>query len=71
MQDTEDRRNGENEGDEADMDNQVSCECGYSVRDADEQRVVEQTLQHVRSDHPDLVATVTPDVVRGWIELVP
>ena len=53
------------------MDNQVSCECGYSVRDADEQRVVEQTLQHVRSDHPDLVATVTPDVVRGWIELVP
>jgi predicted small metal-binding protein len=53
------------------MVNQVSCECGYSVRDADEQRVVDKTMQHVESSHPDLVGTVTPDVVRGWIELVP
>jgi predicted small metal-binding protein len=53
------------------MVKQVSCECGYSVRDADEQRVVEQTLQHVATAHPDLVDTVTPDVVRGWVELVP
>ena len=47
--------------------NQVSCECGYSVRDIDEDRVVESTMQHVSSAHPDLVDTVTPDVVRGWI----
>jgi hypothetical protein len=53
------------------MVNQVSCECGYSVRDADEGRVIELTLQHVNSAHPDLIETVTPDVVRGWIELVP
>jgi predicted small metal-binding protein len=53
------------------MVNQVSCECGYSVRDPDEERVVEETLQHVRSSHPDLVGSVTPEVVRGWIELVP
>ena len=51
--------------------NQVSCECGYSVRDDDEDRVVEATMRHVSSAHPELVTTVTPDVVRGWIELVP
>jgi hypothetical protein len=51
--------------------NQVSCECGFSVRDRDERQVVELTLMHVASAHPDLVETVTADVVRGWIELVP
>jgi predicted small metal-binding protein len=51
--------------------NQVSCECGFSARDTDEQQVVELTLQHVASAHPDLVETVTPEVVRGWVELVP
>jgi predicted small metal-binding protein len=51
--------------------NQVNCECGFSARDNNEDRVVDMTLQHVASAHPDLVGTVTPDVVRGWIELVP
>lgn len=51
--------------------NQVSCECGYSVRDEDEDRVVQTVLGHVSSDHPELVDSVTPQVVRGWIEVVP
>jgi predicted small metal-binding protein len=51
--------------------NQVSCECGYSARDDDEDQIVDVVLQHVASDHPDLAASVTPDVVRGWIEVVP
>jgi predicted small metal-binding protein len=51
--------------------NQVNCECGFSARDNNEDRVVDMTLQHVASAHPDLVGTVTPDVVRGWIEPVP
>lgn len=51
--------------------NQVLCECGFSVRDEDEDRVVEMVLQHVSSTHPELVGNVTPAVVRGWIELVP
>lgn len=53
------------------MRNQVSCECGYVVADESEQRTVDTVLAHVRSDHPDLVEQVTPDVVRGWIEVVP
>jgi predicted small metal-binding protein len=51
--------------------NQVSCECGYSIQDKDEDRLVELVLQHVQSTHPDLIDTVTPDVVRAWIEIVP
>jgi predicted small metal-binding protein len=51
--------------------NQVRCECGYAAREAGEQQVVDEVLAHVRQDHPDLVGQVTPDVVRGWIELVP
>jgi predicted small metal-binding protein len=55
---------------EADV-NQVTCECGYYVRDNDEDHVVELVLQHVSAAHPELVETVTPAVVRGWIEIVP
>lgn len=51
--------------------NQVSCECGFSVQDPDEDRVVELTMQHVSAAHPDLVDSVTPGVVRGWVEVVP
>jgi predicted small metal-binding protein len=51
--------------------NQVRCECGYAARSDEEQQVVDEVLAHVRRDHPDLVGQVTPDVVRGWIELVP
>jgi predicted small metal-binding protein len=51
--------------------NQVNCECGFSVRDEDEDRVVEVVLQHVASTHPELAESVTPAVARGWIERVP
>ncbi|MHA6796465.1 DUF1059 domain-containing protein [Pseudonocardia bannensis] len=51
--------------------NQVTCECGFAVRAAQESEVVDQVLAHVKADHPDLVGSVTPGVVRGWIELVP
>jgi len=51
--------------------NQVNCECGFSARDEDEDRLVQGVLQHVASTHPELVENVTPSVVRGWIEVVP
>jgi predicted small metal-binding protein len=50
---------------------QVSCECGYSTRSESEEQIVSTVLQHVAIDHPDLAPSVTPDVVRGWIEIVP
>lgn len=50
--------------------NQVNCECGYSTQSADEEQLVSTVLEHVSAAHPDLVATVTPDVIKGWIEVV-
>ncbi|MFC7659980.1 SDR family NAD(P)-dependent oxidoreductase [Pseudonocardia benzenivorans] len=40
--------------------NQVTCECGFQTRDAQEGPVVTAVLDHVRSDHPDLQGSVTP-----------
>jgi hypothetical protein len=51
--------------------NQVDCECGFRARDDDEDRVVELVLEHVSAKHPDLAETVTPLVIRRWIEQVP
>jgi hypothetical protein len=49
---------------------QVSCECGYSTR-SERDQIVSTVLQHVAVDHPDLAPSVTPDVLGGWIEIVP
>lgn len=51
--------------------NQVTCECGFAARAPQEDQVVTDVLAHVRTDHPDLAGEVTPDVVRGWVEVVP
>ncbi|NMH96639.1 DUF1059 domain-containing protein [Pseudonocardia acidicola] len=50
---------------------QVTCECGYQAREKDEQTLVRTVQRHVSDSHPELVDQVTPDVIRGWIELVP
>lgn len=52
------------------MQQQVSCECGYQAREDNEDILVKAVLGHVSDCHPDLVDQVTPEVVRGWIELV-
>ena len=43
------------------MLHQVSCECGYEVRDGDEQVLVRRVQQHVRENHPELADQVTPE----------
>lgn len=49
---------------------QVSCECGYVMRAATEDEVVELTQVHISRDHPALAGTVRPEDIRGWIEIV-
>lgn len=53
------------------MQRQVSCECGYRAREDDEETLVRTVQRHVTDTHPELADQVTPDVIRGWIELVP
>ena len=50
---------------------QVRCVCGYTARSASDDTVIQLVLDHLVSDHPDLVGVETARDIRGWIELIP
>jgi predicted small metal-binding protein len=52
------------------MARQITCECGQIVRGETEHEVVDLTYEHLRSDHPQLAATVTRDDIVALIEIV-
>jgi predicted small metal-binding protein len=52
------------------MGRQITCECGHIVRGDSEDEVVDLTLEHLRSDHPQLVEQVTRDDIVVLIEVV-
>ena len=53
------------------MANQVTCECGYVMRDDDEDRVMALVREHIRTDHPALLEMATSEMIRTWIEIAP
>ena len=50
------------------MAKQINCECGYVARGESEDDVVARIREHMRSDHPELLARVSDEDLRGWIE---
>lgn len=46
----------------------INCECGTVVRGADDEEVVRNAEEHIRSHHPDLVGQVTKDDLLGMTE---
>ena len=52
------------------MARQITCECGQIVRGETEREVVDLTLEHLRSDHPQLAGTVTREDIVALIEIV-
>jgi predicted small metal-binding protein len=46
----------------------INCECGYVARADSEDDVVELIREHMRSDHPALLETVTREDLVGWIQ---
>jgi predicted small metal-binding protein len=52
------------------MSRQIKCECGFVARGDTDDDVVDQIQGHIRSDHPELVETVTRDEIAGWVEVV-
>jgi hypothetical protein len=52
------------------MARQITCECGLVVRGQTEREVVDLTLDHLRSDHPQLADRVTRDEIVALIEVV-
>jgi predicted small metal-binding protein len=53
------------------MASQVTCECGYVIRGANDDEVGRLTREHISRDHPELTDAVTVDMIRGWVEVVP
>jgi hypothetical protein len=52
------------------MARQIACECGEIVRGETEDEVVERTLAHLRSDHPQLAGRITRGEIVALIEIV-
>ncbi len=52
------------------MTRQIKCECGYVARGESDAEVVDRIEDHIRSDHPELVDTLTRDEIAGWVEVV-
>lgn len=48
----------------------IVCDGGYVMRAVTEPEVVSQARDHIRSDHPDLVETVSDDDLVAMIEEV-
>jgi predicted small metal-binding protein len=52
------------------MAKQITCECGFVARAETDEAVIAQIREHMRSDHPDLLDTVSHEDLLGWIEEV-
>jgi predicted small metal-binding protein len=50
------------------MAKQINCECGYVARGDNDEEVVQRIREHMRTDHPELLARVSDEDLRGWIE---
>jgi predicted small metal-binding protein len=46
----------------------VNCECGYTVRGADDEELLDNVTQHIAEQHPDLVGTVTREDMMSMAE---
>jgi predicted small metal-binding protein len=51
------------------MARQITCECGYIARGESEDEVVDLIQDHLRSDHPQLLAQLTREDIAGWVEI--
>jgi predicted small metal-binding protein len=50
------------------MAKQITCECGYVAVGETDDAVVETIREHMRTDHPALLDSVSHDDLLGWIE---
>src|SRR5713101_2914047 len=46
----------------------INCECGYVVRGEDDDELVANAQEHMMSDHPEMVGTVTRDDLLAMAE---
>ena len=47
----------------------IRCECGYIARGKDDEDAIAVIRQHMSTDHPALLDSVTRDDLLGWIQV--
>jgi predicted small metal-binding protein len=52
------------------MARQIKCECGFVARAETDDEVIELTLRHISSDHPEFAEIETREEIASWIEVV-
>jgi len=50
------------------MAKQITCECGYVAAGDTDDEVIASIREHMRTDHPELLDSVTREDLLGWIE---
>jgi len=46
----------------------INCECGFVARGESDDEVVGVIRGHMATDHPDVLASVDPQDLYGWIQ---
>lgn len=46
----------------------IRCECGFTVHGESDDEVVAAIREHMRTDHPDVLARVDRQEIESWIE---
>ena len=52
------------------MSRQIKCKCVFGAWGETDDSVVAWIEGHIRSDHPELVKTLTRDQIASWVEVV-
>jgi predicted small metal-binding protein len=47
----------------------IRCECGFVARGASDDQVVGQIRDHMATDHPALLNSVSQEDLLGWIQV--
>jgi predicted small metal-binding protein len=47
----------------------INCECGFVARGDTDDEVIDSIRDHMRSDHPALLDSVSRDDLLGWIKV--
>jgi predicted small metal-binding protein len=46
----------------------IRCECGFVARGDNDDQVVGVIREHIATDHPALLATVSQEDLLGWVQ---
>ena len=46
----------------------IKCECGHIARGETIDEVIQDLVEHMRQDHPDLAGKVSREDMLSWIE---